>query len=235
MDEGVVQRPGRLAAGCVVGLVLVYVTAVLTVPGQWLDDEVFGLAQDLPFAPLRPILPTLGRRVVPAVGLAVVAGVGVWALMARRWIQVGRAAAVVAVSVALARGLRVVLPRPDHGYSYDANTLPSTHVALVAACVVAVLIMWPTPRPSWLALVGIALVCVACVGNVFGYAHRPSDVVASVLLVAAVAGTALAVPRGRFIKALPSPPGRKGAGGYADPERRRRSAAHGGAMDKETQ
>ena len=34
MLKGVVQRPGRLAAGCVVGLVLVYVTAVLTVPGQ---------------------------------------------------------------------------------------------------------------------------------------------------------------------------------------------------------
>lgn len=194
MDEGVVQRPGRLAAGCVVGLVLVYVTAVLTVPGQWLDDEVFGLAQDLPFAPLRPILPTLGRRVVPAVGLAVVAGVGVWALMARRWMQFGRAVAVVVLGVALARGLRLVLPRPDHGYSYDANTLPSTHVALVAACVVAVLIMWPTHRPGWLALVGTALVWVACVGSVFGYAHRPSDVVASVLLVGAVAGAVLAVP-----------------------------------------
>lgn len=194
MDEGVVQRPGRLAAGCVVGLVLVYVTAVLTTPGQWLDDEVFGLAQDLPFAPLRPILPTLGRRIVPAVGLAVVAGVGVWALMARRWMQVGRAVAVVVLGVALARGLRVLLPRPDHGYSYDANTLPSTHVALVAACVVAVLIMWPTHRPGWLALVGTALVWVACVGSVVGYAHRPSDVVASVLLLGAVAGAVLAVP-----------------------------------------
>lgn len=67
MAEGFGGRPGRLAMGCVVGLVIVYATAVLTVPGQWLDDEVFGLAQGLPFAPLRPILPTLGRRVVPAV------------------------------------------------------------------------------------------------------------------------------------------------------------------------
>ena len=205
MLKGVVQRPGRLAAGCVVGLVLVYVTAVLTVPGQWLDDEVFGLAQDLPFAPLRPTLPTLGRRIVPAAGLAVVAGVGVWALMARRWIQVGRAVVVVALSVTLARGLRVVLPRPAHGYSYDANTLPSTHVAVVAACAVAVLIMWPPRRPAWLGLAGIALVWVACVGNVVGYAHRPSDVVASVLLVAAVAGTVLAVPTREVPEGAPVP------------------------------
>lgn len=213
MLKGVVQRPGRLAAGCVVGLVLVYVTAVLTVPGQWLDDEVFGLAQDLPFAPLRPILPTLGRRVVPAVGLVVVAGVGVWALMARRWMQVGRAVVVVVLGVAIARGLRVLLPRPDHGYSYDANTLPSTHVALVVACVVAVLIMWPTHRLGWLALVGTALVWVACVGSVFGYAHRPSDVVASVLLVGAVAGAVLAVPKREVPEGTPV---------HARPERGRR-------------
>ncbi|UUZ44048.2 phosphatase PAP2 family protein [Janibacter limosus] len=92
------------------------------------------------------------------------------------------------VSIPLARWLRVSLPRPDHGYSYVDNTMPSTHATVVVAAVVAVAMMWPSQRPAWLGWCLGGVVAMACPGNVVGHAHRPSDVLASVLLVIAVAG-----------------------------------------------
>lgn len=192
--------PGRTTARSVFGvaavlLVLTYVVAVLTVPGQWLDDQVFGWAQDLPPRTVREVLPTLARVVLPPVMLVLVGASMLVGCVRRRWPQVLAALAVVAISAPLARWLRWVLPRPDHGYSYVENTLPSTHVALVTAGVVAVLILWRHPG-SWslLALLpGALVVWISCIGSVVGYAHRPSDAVAAVLLVLTVSGGAVVV------------------------------------------
>ena len=166
---------------------LVYGAAVLTVPGQWLDDEVFGWAQDLPPRAVAEVLPTAARTVLPPVMGVLVAGAVVAGCVRRRWADVLVAVAVIVVSTPLARWLRLTLFRPDHGYSYVENTLPSTHVALVTACVVALLILGPRPWSLPLLLGASLVVWISCIGNVVGHAHRPSDAVASVLLVITVA------------------------------------------------
>ncbi|WP_162786888.1 phosphatase PAP2 family protein [Janibacter anophelis] len=185
---GAGQRAWRRVVLTAVAFLAVYVVAVLTEPGQRLDDEVFGLVQHLTPAALHEPLQVLARRVLP-VGAAV-AGSALWlaGLWHRRWLDVLRASVVVLVATLLSRGLRLVLPRPDHGYSYDVNTLPSTHATTVVAVGVAVWVLWPGRRPSWLPAGLAAVVVMACQGNVVGYAHRPSDVLASVLLVATVTG-----------------------------------------------
>lgn len=94
--------------------------------------------------------------------------------------------------------MRVSLPRPDHGYSYVDNTLPSTHAVIVVAAVAAILMLLPVARPRWVdPLLGV-VVLMSCLGNVVGHAHRPSDVVASVLLVLAVASAVTALS-GRWV------------------------------------
>lgn len=93
------------------------------------------------------------------------------------------------------RLLREWLPRPDHGYSYVENTLPSTHMTLVAAAAVAIVLLWPTSLPGWLVPVLVALLVVAALGNVVGHAHRPSDVLASLLLVATATSMVRVVTR----------------------------------------
>lgn len=177
----------RLGSISLAALVVVYLVTVLTGPGQWLDDEYFGLAQRLGVGPLDRTLPALARSVIPPLmaGAAVLSAL--LALVRGRWRQVLRVVVAVGVAVGLSRLLRDHLWRPDLGYSYPYNTFPSTHVTAVAVLALAVwLLVGLSSRTLAVALVG--LTALAVVGNVVGYAHRPSDVVASLLLVGAVAG-----------------------------------------------
>ena len=186
--RGCRRLDGRSASAAVVVLVGLYGVAVLTVPGQWLDDQVFGWFQRPPYGPVRDVLPIAARVVLPFAMLIALVLVAGWRLAVGRWAVVAGALLVPLVSIPLARWLRVSLPRPDHGYSYVDNTMPSTHATVVVAAVVAVAMMWPSQRPAWLGWCLGGVVAVACLGNVVGHAHRPSDVLASVLLVIAVAG-----------------------------------------------
>lgn len=190
------------------GLVLVYVVGVLTVPGQWLDEEIFGLAQEVGVGPLGDWLPFVGRTALPWAALAALVVVGTVAVLSRRWSRVVMGAAVVLMSVPTSWLLRQGLPRPDHGYSYVENTLPSTHVTAVTAAVVAIAVLVPL-RPVWLDRALLGVVVVACLGNVVGHAHRPSDVLASVLLVGVIAGLVGAVsgPRQPTSTLTHAPPG----------------------------
>lgn len=187
-DRGCRRLHGRSASAAAVVLVGLYGVAVLTVPGQWLDDQVFGWVQRPPYGPLRDVLPIAARVVLPFAMLFALALVAGWRLAMGRWAAVAGALLVPLVSIPLARWLRLSLPRPDHGYSYAENTMPSTHATLVVGAAVAIAMMWPSERPTWLGWCLGGAAAVACLGNVVGHAHRPSDVLASVLLVIAVAG-----------------------------------------------
>ncbi|NYF99046.1 phosphatase PAP2 family protein [Janibacter cremeus] len=181
---------------------------MLTVPGQWVDDEIFGLVQEVGIGPLGEWLPFLGRTVLPRAALVALVVIGTVAVLRRRWSRVLMGASVVLMSVPTSWLLRQWLPRPDHGYSYVENTLPSTHVTAVTAAVVAIALLIPL-RPAWLDRVLLGLVALACLGSVVGYAHRPSDVLASVLLVGVVAGLvgAISVPRRPTSTPTHAPPG----------------------------
>ncbi|MFV2144746.1 phosphatase PAP2 family protein [Isoptericola sp. G70] len=193
-------------AACAVGCALVYLVSVHTAPGRGADEwlrlrVVVGLDW---FEPVGELL----RRVFPLLLAAVVVMLGVLALVRRRWAAVTTALLVVAVSTVAAYGLRQVLDRPGAGTGLsggpDVNTFPSTHVAATTALVLAVVLLWPR-EPTPAVLTGAAfLVVAAALGSVVNHAHRPGDVVGSVLLVAAVTATALgvlgrgAVRRGRL-------------------------------------
>lgn len=179
----------RLTLLAVPALVGLYAFTVLTVPGQHLDDQIFGRAQGLGVGQLSSFLPFVARRALPLLMMLAVGLVAGSQLVRGRRRDVAIALVVPLISVPLSRWLRLNLPRPDHGYSYVDNTMPSTHATAVVAAAVAVGMLWPRERPAWLGWFLGAVTVVACLGNVVGHAHRPSDVLASVLLVIGVAGT----------------------------------------------
>ena len=80
---------------------------------------------------------------------------------------------------------QVVLPRPDWGFSerWDAaNTLPSGHTAVAASAAVALVLVAPArwrPAAAWS---GAALTALMGLSTLVCQWHRPSDVVAAVLV-----------------------------------------------------
>ncbi|WP_139123135.1 phosphatase PAP2 family protein, partial [Cellulosimicrobium cellulans] len=128
-------------------------------------------------------------RGLPVAGAVVVAVLGVVALVRRAWRDLLAAVLVAAGTVGVAIGLRELLERPDlGGFGYAHQTFPSGHVAVVGGLCVAVWLLWPRPssRPAagW---AGLAVTAVAGLASVVTYAHRPSDVVGSLLVAAAAA------------------------------------------------
>jgi membrane-associated phospholipid phosphatase len=139
--------------------------------------------------------------IVLMAGVAVILGVA--AVGRHAWGALAGAVLTVALSLPLGVWLRNdVLVRPAFTpETFPQNSLPSTHAVAAAALVAAVLLLWPGRPPWWLPnAAGVVLLLVA-VGNVVSQAHRPSDVVASFLLVGAVASV---------VRALVGPPRRRG-------------------------
>lgn len=179
----------RRAVSAALALTVVYVAFVLTEPGQRADAWAFGFAQRLGAGPVDQLLPWVARRALPVLGLVVVAGLGVRALLRGRWGAVVAGAVIVVLPTVISPVLREqVLWRPVFAaaHAYPHNTFPSTHVALVIGTLTAGRLLLDKPR-RWRA-VAWAVVVVTVLGNVVGHAHRPSDTVGGVLLVCVVAG-----------------------------------------------
>ena len=184
-------RRAALLAACFVGL---YAAAVVTPWGQLADDHLLGLTTGAGLL-TRPVADALrSGLVVLAAGVAVV--VGMVAVVRGRWWSAIACAAITVGSAGLSVVLRdVVLLRPlhdpDHGYLY--NTYPSTHVTVTAALATAIVVLWPYRTAHGRVVVRetvLAAVVVACVVNVLTFAHRPADVLGSLLLVGVVTSVA---------------------------------------------
>lgn len=195
-DAGSVRRavagrpPWLQSFVCTAAFLVVYVTAVLWGPGQWFDAKVLGWVQVLGVGPVASWLPFLARRVLPVALATVVFLASVGALADRRWRSVVTAVLVAVLPVLLSPVLRDhVLRRPNHGegYGYTYNTFPSTHVVVVGSLIAALWIVLES-HPAWFGWLVVPVVLFAMAGNVMGHAHRPSDVVGSVLVVGAVHG-----------------------------------------------
>lgn len=172
-------------------LVLLYVEFVQRPEGQQLDSGSFAL-----FGPLNAsfgLVSNVARNAVPFALGVIGAGLGVWSLTRRRYADALRAAAIVAGSVILAEGLKIVLPRPDYGIGgYADNTFPSGHTAVSIALVVAVAVLLPSRRARWgRVLVGSLLAVGVAWVSVVSFAHRPADTIAAASVVAIVATTVL--------------------------------------------
>jgi hypothetical protein len=180
------QRHPLLLVALVAAFVLVYWLAVRTHQGQLYDEGFFGRA-----AGLRGVsgpVPALTRQAMP---LLLVGACGVPAMLAiagHRWRRLAGAALVVGIASGGAQLLKHHLfVRPDLGvHGYLENSYPSGHVAVVAALCVAVVLLWPGGPNRYVAAGGAAVAGLTAVSDVLSFAHRPSDVLGSLLLVAAV-------------------------------------------------
>lgn len=171
-------------------LAALYTWWVRTPSGQHLDSMLFARAQTFnvvlapPAALLRQGLLPLGAITV---GLLTIA-----ATRRRAWCETASAAAVIAVSVGMSAMLKTTLGRPFFGDDgYRQNTFPSGHVTVVAALAVGAVLLWPSPRPPLVPVTAAGASVLAAVASVVGFAHRPSDVVGSILTVLLVTAAVL--------------------------------------------
>ena len=185
------------------GFAACYLLMVATARGQTADVAIFRVVFGIVPAGWPAVLVSGFARAAVIVLLAALATVlGVAAVGQHAWGRLAGALLTVAVSVAVGVWLRNdVFVRPAFtDEAFPQNSMPSNHAVAAAALVAAVLLLWPWRPPWWLPnTAGVVLLLVA-VGNIVSQAHRPSDVVASFLLVAAVGAAAMAlvgIPRWR--------------------------------------
>lgn len=166
----------------------VYLVAVQTSWGQARDQQAFltlrgtGATADVPHV--------VGLGSVTDVRLWVVSvilivGLG---LLARRRLSIVALLALPVVAILVTQFLRdELLMRPDFsGLSWAANTFPSGHAAAAAGCVAAIVRAAPRKLAPVLAVAGVGwLTLVSQDLMVWGW-HRPSDLLGSILLAAAL-------------------------------------------------
>lgn len=110
------------------------------------------------------------------------------ALVRRRWWLVGQIVVFAAVCLAVTR-IKGVLPRPFiiNTDSPAANSAPSGHTMLAAACAVILLLAVPRVARALAGIIGVIWSWTVGVSVIYGQWHRPSDVAMSILLVAGLA------------------------------------------------
>ncbi|GAA3793733.1 hypothetical protein CSO01_25990 [Cellulomonas soli] len=129
------------------------------------------------------VLDVVSVGFIAAVLLAAV----VIALVRRRWSLAVQVAVLMIGANVTTRVLKlVVFERPDLGVAgVWGNTLPSGHTTAAASVAVALLLVVPPRVRPWAALLGAAYTTATGVSTLVGQWHRPSDVVAAVLVVLA--------------------------------------------------
>ena len=198
---------------CVVAFVVLYLFFVRDVAGQAIDQLAFNGAEDGSTGT------TVTRRLldlIPSVMVAVGAIVSLVIAMVRRaWfpLVVGVSAAMAAV-VTTQLLKNVILTRPELGVDgYIPNSFPSGHTTVAAASALVVFLV-ASAHTRWLAgTVGATFAVAAGVSTLVSLWHRPSDVIAALLVVAfwgCVAGAVLTRAGGRQRTARTPTPARVG-------------------------
>gem|GEM_PF-3409233 len=181
-------------------MIAVYLLAVHTAAGQRTDERAFlslrgtGATADLPHIVGLGSVTDLRLWMVSA---AAIIGLG---LLARRRLSIVALLVLPVIGIVLTQFLRDdLLTRPDfEGLGWVTNTFPSGHAAAAAGCVAAIVRAAPRSLGPIAAVAGVGwLTLVSQDLMVWGW-HRPSDLIGSVLLAAAlmhlVPGS---TPRGR--------------------------------------
>jgi membrane-associated phospholipid phosphatase len=121
--------------------------------------------------------------------VAATAFVGFIALARRRIALAVIATLLVVGANATVQALKYVLTRPDFGVDPEraaaGNSLPSGHTAVAASVAAALVLVLPPKARVWGALIGTAYTALAGVATLSAGWHRPSDAVASLLVVGA--------------------------------------------------
>jgi membrane-associated phospholipid phosphatase len=123
--------------------------------------------------------------------------VGFIALIRRRVLLAVTATLLVAGANFTAQLLKRTTDRPDLGIDMEritaGNSLPSGHTTLAASIAIALILVLPAQVRALGALVGAAYAALAGIATLSAGWHRPSDAVASLLIVGAWAAVAGAV------------------------------------------
>ncbi|GAA4720103.1 hypothetical protein GCM10023216_06150 [Isoptericola chiayiensis] len=174
------------------GAALVYGLAVHTPAGRSVDGAVLGLVAGWAGTPdTSAVAAALGviRGALPFLLAAAVGVLGMIGVARRRWRGVVAAAVAIPCAIASSLVLRdLLLSRPSELAHpvYAHNTFPSTHVTAVAALCLAAWWLRPTSWNDTVTAYSAGLiVLLAAVASVATHAHRPSDTLGSVFLVAA--------------------------------------------------
>lgn len=177
---------GLVAVLAVLGVWLTWRFFVGTAAGQRVDELAFGGAtygQGRLWRVAEPVLDVVSVAFV-------VAGVGVAMLVAlvrRRWVLALQVAVLVGGANVTTQVLKHgVLDRPEllPGWT-GPNTLPSGHTTVAASVSVALLLVTPRAWRPVVAILGAAYTAATGVSTLVGQWHRPSDVVAALLVVLA--------------------------------------------------
>lgn len=188
------QRSAVAGAALFALFAVSYLVAVRSAQGQRLDSATNSLLHNHIRPPIDTVLGEIARDVGPVFGLVVVAPLALVAAARRRWGALV-ATTIVAMAPVIAWLLRRGGPdRPDFGVSLPSNnTYPSTHAALIASACVATVFLWPSRPPQVVPAVAAGVAGLGALGNVVSYAHLPSDVLGSLLLVAGATAIAMAI------------------------------------------
>ncbi|MFW6186864.1 MAG: phosphatase PAP2 family protein [Actinomycetota bacterium] len=164
---------------------LVGVAALTTRTGQWLDERALRQAQHA-FPGLSDRAGQLLDLLPWAVGGVSAVCLAVLVVRSRRLAPALTGAGVVVLSNVTVQLLkRVLIQKPDLGVQETAvNSFPSGHTAAAAAAVAVVLLAAPARSRPVVALLGAGATTATGVATLLNGWHRPSDVVASLLVVA---------------------------------------------------
>jgi membrane-associated phospholipid phosphatase len=198
---------------CGVAFVALYLFFVRDATGQAIDQLAFNGAED----------ETTGMGVtkrlldlIPSVMVAVGAIVSlIIAAVRRAWFALAVAVAAAMAAVVTTQLLKnVFLTRPDLGVDgYVSNSFPSGHTTVAAASALVVFLV-ASPHTRWLAgTIGAGFAVAAGVSTLVSLWHRPSDVIAALLVVSfwgCLAGAVLTRLGGRQRAARTPTPARVG-------------------------
>lgn len=185
---------GRLASSAVallsaVGVVALWQVFVRSRTGQLLDDAVLDGAHYGRTRLWRLAEPVLDVISVPFIAAVLLAAV-VLALVRRQWLLTVQVALLMAGANLTTQLLKyAVLERADLGLGDRVvNTLPSGHTTAAASCAVALVLVVPRRMRPLTAALGAVYTAGTGIATLIAGWHRPSDVVAAMLVVLAWAG-----------------------------------------------
>lgn len=193
--------PALLAAAlCALGVYVCFAYFVGTLPGQRLDALAFDGSRIGAWR-VRGTGLDLLRVISNGAVVVVIAIVMIVAVLRRQWLLSVEAAAVVAAANVTTQVLKYwAFERVDllSNYGLGANnSLPSGHTTVAASAVLAGLLVVPVRLRQPTALIGSLCIVVFGYATLVGQWHRPSDVVAAVLVAFGYGFLALATERFR--------------------------------------
>ena len=177
------HRPATAATGLlisVLGLLGVVHFALRTSQGQTWDQSAMRTVGAGREAHLT-VLSVLGRVSIGLIVVVLVVCVAAALLRGRTDLAAGAVVVVGGANVTTQVLKHSLLSRPDFGFGV-ANSLPSGHTTVVASAVAAAVLVAPVVLRPMIALAGAAAVSMTGASTLVASWHRPSDVIAAMLV-----------------------------------------------------